>query len=287
MDLESHAVANALVGNTVDAATLEFAHGGGEWEVLGPAIRIAVAGGSFAASIDNHPVPANTSALLREGQCLRVGGARDAVWGYLAVSGGLQVEIGVGQPVDLSPGRDRRPEGRTLAAGDVLPLRSVPIQGGDRTLTRAVADPHAPIRVVLGPQDDHFTRESIAVFLSSHFEVTWHADRMGYRLDGPALQHENGFNIVSDGILPGCIQVPGSGRPIVLLRDAQTTGGYPKLGTIISPDLGRFAQLRPLSKVRFKAISPDDAQILRREFISPCTRDTAPRPGRGVTEESA
>ena len=101
---------------------------------------------------------------------------------------------------------------------------------------------------------------------------------MGYRLEGPPLQHAKGFNIVSDAILPGSIQVPGSGRPIVLLRDAQTTGGYPKIATILSSDLGRFAQLRPMSKVRFRAVDPDDAQLLRREFISsrPCDRAACP-----------
>ncbi|MDP9096659.1 MAG: allophanate hydrolase subunit 2 family protein, partial [Pseudomonadota bacterium] len=160
-------------------------------------------------------------------------------------------------------------EGRKLAAGDALPLLPPPLSGPERRIDRVVTDdPAAAIRVVLGPQDDYFTTESIAVFLSSHYEVTWQADRMGYRLEGPPLEHSRGFNIVSDAILPGSIQVPGNGRPIVLLRDAQTTGGYPKVATIISADLGRFAQLRPLSRMRFAAVTPAAAQLLRREFIT-------------------
>ncbi|MBV8913085.1 MAG: biotin-dependent carboxyltransferase family protein [Acetobacteraceae bacterium] len=267
MDLESYAVANALVGNPLEAAVVEFAHGGGEWALSGPPVRVAVAGGSFGASIDNRPVPPNTSAVLREGQSLRIGGAKDAVWGYLAVSGGIQVAPELGSRSTHARGGMGGVDGRPLAAGDSLPLGGTARDGGERMLHRPVLDRHAPVRVVLGPQDDYFTRESVAVFLSSHYEITWQADRMGYRLEGPPLEHQRGFNIVSDAILPGCIQVPGSGRPIVLLRDAQTTGGYPKVATIVSADLGRFAQLRPLSKVRFKAVSPEDAQLLRREFI--------------------
>ena len=268
MDLESHALANALVGNTADAAAVEFAHSGGEWEISGPPVRIAIAGGSFVGSIDDSPVPPHTSALLREGERLRVGGAKDAVWGYLAVSGGIQVRSELGSRSTHVRAGMGGVEGRPIAAGDLLPLKGMPVDPGARTLRPAITDAGAPIRVVLGPQDDYFTRESVVVFLSSHFEVTWQSDRMGYRLEGPGLEHANGFNIVSDAILPGCIQVPGNGRPIVLLRDAQTTGGYPKLGTIITPDLGRFAQLRPLSKVRFRAVTPEEGQLLRREFIS-------------------
>lgn len=269
MDIESHAVANALVGNAVEAATIEFAHGGGEWAISGAPARIAVAGGSFAASIDGQAVPDGSSAVLRPGARLQIGGARDAVWGYLAVSGGIRVERELGSRATYVRAGIGGLDGRKLEAGNALPLQPPAVSGPERRLHRARADdPAAPIRVVLGPQDDYFTAESIAVFLGSHYQVTWQADRMGYRLEGPPLEHSRGFNIVSDAILPGSIQVPGNGRPIVLLRDAQTTGGYPKVATIISADLGRFAQLRPLSRMRFAAVTPEAAQLLRREFIT-------------------
>lgn len=268
MDLESHAVANALAGNPLEAATVEFAHGGGEWSVSGGAVRVAVAGGSFAATIDGRPVPPCTSAVLREGERLRIGGAKDAVWGYLAVSGGIQVPPDLGSRATYARGGIGGLEGRALAAGDVLPLRAGPLEGGERTLCRPAPDQREPVKVVLGPQHDHFTAEALHVFLTARFVVTRQADRMGYRLEGPTLRHARGFNIVSDAVLPGSIQVPGGGCPIVLLKDAQTTGGYPKIATVVSADLGRFAQLRPLSEVRFRAVSADDAQLLRREFIS-------------------
>ena len=269
MDIESHAVANALVGNVVEAATIEFAHGGGEWAISGAPARIAVAGGSFTASIDGRAVPHGSSAVLRPGERLQIGGARDAVWGYLAVSGGIRVERELGSRATYVRAGIGGLDGRKLEVGDTLPLQPPTVAGPERRLDHAPSgDPAAPIRVVLGPQDDYFTTESIAVFLGSHYQVTWQADRMGYRLEGPPLEHSRGFNIASDAILPGSIQVPGNGRPIVLLRDAQTTGGYPKVATIISADLGRFAQLRPLSRMRFAAVTPEAAQLLRREFIT-------------------
>src|SRR3712207_8047581 len=112
---------------------------------------------------------------------------------------------------------------------------------------------------MLGPQDDYFTPESIHLFLESEFTISPQADRMGFQLTGPKLEHAKGFNIVSDGIVDGHIQVPGSGQPIVLMRDRQTAGGYPKIATIISADLARFAQMRPGSKVRFRAVGRDEA----------------------------
>src|SRR5262249_25214889 len=120
--------------------------------------------------------------------------------------------------------------------------------------------------VVLGPQDDYFHADSISAFLSAEYRVTHQTDRMGYRLEGPGIAHVRGCNIISDGLVPGCIQVPGNGQPIVLLMDCQTAGGYSKLGAVISPDLGSLAQCRPGSRVRFSAIDIRDAQRVSKQF---------------------
>ena len=122
------------------------------------------------------------------------------------------------------------------------------------------------IRVMMGPQDDYFTPETIYLFLESDFTVSSQADRMGFQLTGPRLDHAKGFNIVSDGIVDGHIQVPGSGQPIVLMRDRQTAGGYPKIATVISADLGRFAQLRPGTTLRFRAVERDEAVAAARRL---------------------
>ena len=269
MDAEALAVANALVGNPCDAAAVEFGHAGGEWTVAGASCRIAVAGGSFPTAVDGRPVAPLTSATLHPGKVLRIGGARDAVWGYLAVSGGVQVPREFGSRSTHSRASIGGLDGRPLAAGDELPLNPADDgQGGERTILPSPVAADDPVRVVLGPQDNYFTPAGIRTFLSNEYVVTWQCDRMGYRLEGPPLEHARGFNIVSDGLLPGSIQVPGSGHPIVMLRDAQTTGGYPKIATVISADIGRMAQRRPRSAVRFQAISLDDAHLLRREFVA-------------------
>ena len=128
--------------------------------------------------------------------------------------------------------------------------------------------PPARFRVVLGPQDDYFTdRGAPNAARVSAYTVSPASDRMGMRLDGPALEHApRGYNIVSDGIAPGSIQVPGNGLPIVLLADRQTTGGYPKIATVISADLPALGRLRPGATVGFEAVSMEDAEAARREL---------------------
>jgi allophanate hydrolase subunit 2 len=120
------------------------------------------------------------------------------------------------------------------------------------------------VRVVLGPQRDHFTDDAVAALCSAPYTVAARSDRMGLRLDGAPLAHRAGFNIVSDAIAPGSIQVPGGGQPIVLLADRQTTGGYPKIATVISADLPALGQARPGDQVRFAAVTLDEALGARR-----------------------
>ena len=119
------------------------------------------------------------------------------------------------------------------------------------------------LRVVLGPQDDLFTEAGIATFLSGEYKILPDSDRMGYRFNGPAVEHADDYNIVSDGIARGSVQIVGSGQPIILLADRQTTGGYAKIATVISADLPLLAQLRPGNSVRFEAVSLDEAEELR------------------------
>ncbi len=268
MDPEGLVAANALVGNPPEAACVEFAHAGGTWRLRGEARRIAVAGGGFAVSVDGRPVPPLTSTILRPGQVLALGGAPDAVWGYLAVAGGIGVAREFGSRSTHPRSGVGGLEGRLLRAGDRLPLGpAAPPSGPERLLPLEPRRPGAPVRVVLGPQDDHFPDEAIARLLAEPYRVTARGDRMAYCLEGPPLRHAGGFNIVSDGLLPGSIQVPGSGQPIVMLMDAQTTGGYPKIATVVSADLGRLAQRRPGEPVRFRAVGREDAQALRREHV--------------------
>lgn len=259
-----HAVANALVGNPLNEGAIEFTLTGDRLMVEGGSCRIAVAA-EVAVFIDDAPVPAWTSHRLADGQSLRIGALRRGARGYLAVAGGFAVAPVLGS---VSVHARSGVGGWRLAAGDRLPLRAADAPDGpDRTL-----DPErlprrgATVRVVLGPQHDHFTAAGIATFLGATYTVTREADRMGCRLSGPAIEHADGFNITSDGIPLGAIQVPGTGQPIVMLADRQTTGGYPKIACAITPDVAALAQMRPGDHVRFRAVSASEARTAYRAF---------------------
>jgi biotin-dependent carboxylase-like uncharacterized protein len=266
MDRRALAMANALVGNPPDMGAIEFVNLGGSFTVEGGDLHLAVAGAGASVSIDGTPVPPLTSFVLKEGQILEVGHPRTGTFAYLAVTGGLAVEPQLGSVSFHLRSRLGGLKGAPLQAGNRLPCRPETQAGEPMQLTVDVLEETGPLRVMLGPQDDYFTPESIRLLLESEFTISPQADRMGFQLTGPKLEHAKGFNIVSDGIVDGHIQVPGSGQPIVLMRDRQTAGGYPKIATVISADLARFAQMRSGTKVRFKAVERDEAVAAARQL---------------------
>ncbi|MBJ6126352.1 biotin-dependent carboxyltransferase family protein [Microvirga splendida] len=266
MDRRALAMANALVGNPADTAAIEFVNLGGAFMAAGGDLHLAVAGAGASASVDGTPVPPLTSFVLKEGQTLEVGHPRTGTFAYLAVAGGLAVEPQLGSLSFHLRSRLGGLKGSPLQAGNHLPCRPEHQAGEPMQLTIDIVEETGPLRVMLGPQDDYFTPESISLLLESEFTISPQADRMGFQLTGPKLEHAKGFNIVSDGIVDGHIQVPGSGQPIVLMRDRQTAGGYPKIATVISADLGRFAQMRPGAKVRFRAVERDEAVAAARQL---------------------
>jgi len=230
----------------------------------GGPVRLAVAGACGPLLCDGEPLADHSSFLLPEGAELTLGRPRAGVFATLAVAGGLRL-----RPVLGSVALHRRAalgglDGCPLREGDRLPLAGpAPAGEADVCLDTVPLERDGPIRVVLGPQDDHFPPKGLATFLHSTFTVSGQADRMGYQLDGPAIAHgAGGFNIVSDATVMGSVQVPGTGRPIVLMADRQTTGGYPKIATVISADLRRIAQRRPGEPVRFEAVDLATARKL-------------------------
>ncbi|HLI11893.1 MAG TPA: biotin-dependent carboxyltransferase family protein [Alphaproteobacteria bacterium] len=271
LDAESLRLANGLLGNPPGTAALEIIFQGPTIEVLAESARVALVGGDAALEIlgeEKLLVPAGQTVRLVEGQSFRIGAIADAACCYLAVEGGFALTPVLGSLSTYVRGRIGGVEGRALKANDILPLakasaeereeqrlRTLPAVGKDRT-----------IRVVLGPQDDYFTEESLATFLAADYAVSKSADRMGLRLDGPLLRHRETYNIASDGIATGAIQVPGSGQPILLLADHQTAGGYPKIATVISADLPLVARRRTSDKIRFAAVSVAEAEAARRAF---------------------
>ena len=199
---------------------------------------------------------------MKKGQIVKIGNVSDSGTTYLAFEGGFDLpKIYDSMSTYVRAGIGGY-KGRPLLAGDVVRLKTnSAADHGELKLNDAwFLDENGPLRVILGPQDDYFSSNSIETFFDSKYSVTTEADRMGIRLDGPKLQHSKGYNIVSDGIVTGAIQVPGTGQPIMLLADHQTTGGYPKLGTIISADISRLGLLCPGAEITFQQITVEEAE---------------------------
>ncbi|HEY1246797.1 MAG TPA: biotin-dependent carboxyltransferase family protein, partial [Hyphomicrobiaceae bacterium] len=237
--------ANAIVGNPPGAGALEIAYQGPALVVEADSVRLAFAGGPVAAEVlpdqgaaSGQPVPLLSSVRLRRGEVLRIGALAGVAVCYLAAEGGFDAAPVLGSQSTYARAGLGGFAGRALRTGDLLPLRRAQAEEREEAMLPSLdVAPPRRIRVVLGPQDDYFTEQGKRTLLESTFTVSPASDRMGMRLEGPALEHSRGSNIVSDGIAPGSIQVPGNGLPIILLADRQTTGGYPKIATVISADL--------------------------------------------------
>lgn len=258
MDRDAHAIANALVGNDPHAAAIEFALIGGAFTADRDSL-IAVTGGSCQVEIAGKPVPTWESHSLRAGETLTVGALRGAVWGYIAISGGIAIPKMLGSRSTHLRTAVGGLNGKALRPGDILPLGDTG-KLAPRTLGTPYLRGHGPISVIPGPQDDYFDADAWKTFLRQPYRTTTSRDRMAMVLDGPALNAFKGHDIVSDATVVGSIQVPGSGKPIVLTADGQTTGGYPKIATVASFDLARLAQLPAGQQFLFRAISADLAE---------------------------
>lgn len=257
MDRLALATANALAGNPQLTAAIELGPFGATFTAQDGPIRIAVAGASRSIRIDDRVLPLNQSATLMPGERLVLGAAREGVFSYLAIEGGVQGDAAFGSLAVNARAGLGSPVPRPLQSGDHLDVRAA-TERAEHALPPLAPSPD-PIRVVLGPQDDEFG-DAVKTFLDGTWTISATSDRMGYRLEGPVVRHRHGHNIVSDGTVNGSIQVPGNGQPIVLMPDRGTTGGYPKIATVIGADLDRFAQMPPGRPFRFQAVSVNEAR---------------------------
>lgn len=255
---------NLLVGNAPGAAGLEF--------TLGPATLrfhadacIAVTGTDADASLAGRPLRPWWRAVVRAGQTLKLAAPRERMRSYLAIAGGLALPPALGSlSTDLKAGFGGF-DGRALRDGDRLPLTNPAATLPSRAIGLHAPDWDASVRVLPGPEHDEFSAASREAFWSAGWRLTPQSNRMGYRFAGPGLQRERGGELASHGVLPGVIQVPPSGQPIALLADAQTTGGYPKIGVVIRADLWKLAQLRLGGTLRFIPCSLDEARDALRQ----------------------
>ena len=264
MDRLALATANALVGNAAFAAAVEIGPFGAAFTAREGAVRVALSGAARSADVAGRAAAFDTSMTIADGETLTLGFAKGGAFSYLAIEGGISGEPMFGSLAVNARAGLGSPYQRPLQAGDELPAKAA--SGAPEQRIELPQATGGPIRVLFGPQDDEFADEAKKLFLDSEWKVSPTSDRMGYRLEGPAIKHLHGHNIVSDGTVNGSIQVPGNGAPIVLMPDRGTTGGYPKIATVISADLGRLAQITAGAGFRFTAIGMAEAQRELKNF---------------------
>jgi len=264
-------LANRLVGNEEAEAALEILHAGPEFIVRAQTARIAFVGADCTIEVlQPEPVvyPSGQSLSVVAGDRVRLGAMRGNMCGYLAVAGGFAIEPCMNSLSTYVRGGFGGFKGRTVRAGDHLPLRRDVVPEGPEQWVNfnsgREGEASSKIRVILGPQDDHFSKAGLETLLNAEFAVSASSDRMGARLDGPAIELLSHENFISDGITAGAIQVPGSGQPIILLADHQTTGGYPKIATVISADLPILGRMRPGSRLRFRSVDVETGEAAHR-----------------------
>ena len=270
LDRVAMTAANTIVANPPTAAVLDMLYIGATLEVVADSVRVACVGLGAELEVTEEGVTRRVggaqSVRVTHGARLRAIVGKNVISCTLAIEGGIALAPVMGSLSTYARARIGGMEGRVLANGDLLPIMRTDVDERPEMALRDLDLAVPPrIRVVLGPQDDYFTPEALATFIGEPYRITRAADRMGMRLEGPFLAHAKGFNIVSDGIAPGSIQVPGDGLPIILLADRQTTGGYPKIATVASVDLPALGRVGPGSVLRFEAISVEVAEDLRRE----------------------
>ncbi len=268
MDDYNFRLANILVGNKLDEAVLEMTY-------FGPTLKfnedltLAITGSDMSPKINGQAIPMFETIKVKAGDTLQFGKVNEGIRSYLAFGGSIDVPMVNGSKSTHIKTKMGGIDGRALKAKDTLNIK----KSREKTMRR-IPEKYLPkfshcniLRVVLGPQDDYFTEKGIHdLFRSGGYQVTKDFDRMGIRLKGTEIEHKETADIISDGTNFGSIQVPANGQPIILVADRQTTGGYTKIGNVITPDLPKLAQMTFLDKVLFQKVTIEEAQKLTLEY---------------------
>lgn len=268
MDDYNYRLANILVGNKLDEAVFEMTF-------FGPTLKfnenliIAITGSNMNPKINGELAPMYETIKVKKGDTLQFGKVNEGIRSYLAFGGSIDVPIVNGSKSTHIKTKMGGIEGRALKAKDEINIK----KSKEETM-RKIPEKYIPkishcniLRIVLGPQDDYFTEKGIHdLFRSGGYQVTKDFDRMGIRLKGTAIEHKETADIISDGTTFGSIQVPANGQPIILVADRQTTGGYTKIGNVITADLHKLAQMTFLDKILFQEIKIEEAQKLAIDY---------------------
>jgi|SRR6056297_637393 len=265
MDEYSHKIANILVDNDISEATIEV-------NMLGPKIQflsneiISITGGNLQPLINNEHIEMWKSKKVSDGDILSFKGMKNGMRSYIAFSGGLNVK----KVMQSKSFYSRAGIGTEIVNGKIIEIngskKNYLNNKIDESYISEITD-RTNLRVVLGPQNDYFTGKGIENFFNNSYEITNNSDRMGYRLKGEKIEHKKRADIISDGLGKGAVQIPGTGQPIIMMSDSQTTGGYTKIGYVIKKDLDKLAQMKPGGKVRFNQIPISEAQKIYVEYL--------------------
>jgi biotin-dependent carboxylase-like uncharacterized protein len=269
MDKLSLTAANVLVGNDQNEACLETTILGPELQTLA-STQIAVTGGMCHPMINGEEVAMRQTLNIREGDAVSFGKMETGCRAYVSIRGGIDVPTVLGSKSTYTRGCFGGIQGRPLQTGDEIEVSETPFLRFQYLMPERIMPKftdHLAVNVVLGPQAHMFTEKGWNTFLSSQYKMRSEADRMGYRLEGPSIEHKSSADIVSDALLPGAVQVPRNGKPIIIMRDAQTTGGYPKIAVATTRDADLLGQCKPNDVIEFSELTVEEAQAATREYL--------------------
>lgn len=262
MDAFSMQTANLLVGNCLNCAVIEMTVMGITVEFTKDYV-VALSGGDFSPKINEKGIDTNRAYFVKAGDVLKTEYCKNGMRCYLAVSGGINVPFVMKSRSTNLKSSIGGYFGRTLKDGDIIETDkyNLPVDDIEKRFTEPFHyDDEIKVRAVAGPEDYMFTEKDMKTFFSAQYTVTNESDRMGIRLDGPTLEGKGGMDIISNAIAFGSVQIPKNGKPIILMADHQTTGGYAKAATVISADLPLLAQAKPGSKITFVRVTAKEAE---------------------------
>jgi len=267
MDKFALRVGNSLLGNPENAAGIEITGIGPSVTFL-ENIEIVITGGNLSPEINGVKVPQWENILISKNDHLTFGDILDGFRSYICIKGGIDCPEILGSKSTYLKGKFGGIEGRFLKENDIIlinedhnslqPSKKLPTE-----YTHPIYGNHHILRIILGPQNHSFTDNALSTLVESQYKISLDSDRVGYRLEGPVLEHKGKPDILSDGSPPGAIQIPGNGKPTILMADRGTTGGYAKIGTIISTDISQIAQASPNQIVTFQIINQEEASTCR------------------------
>lgn len=269
MDYESYYLANALLGNDYNCGVLELTLYGITFEVL-HSTSMSSAGAEMELTINEEPFDTGTAVDLVKGDVVKFGGVKKGARTYIAFSGGLDLPKELGSYSTHTRSKMGGYKGRVLKAGDILPVKGKTVEHNFPVITKVLTE-DTEIRFIPGQQNDRFDSVNKRIFTESEYTLTKDSDRMGCRLEGPAVESADDDDILSEPTQFGSIQVPKNGQPIVLLADRQTAGGYKKIGTVAKVDLPKIAQKKPGEKITFTEVSVDEASQLYKDSLKALT----------------